>query len=387
MRKQGIAFTQWSNHLDHLAPICELLDIPVIVDTPELAEIAAQFYPGLRVRLEHDPKSDALIDYEVVFHATRVPRSVPREVGFPRHMRFVHCPHGWSDKVWWNKWMALEDVTLIYGDAQLRLFEEYGTAPYLKSYVRAGNYRYRYYLEQRKRLDRLVAERVYARLDPHRATILYTPTWNDIDSSSSFFAACAPMIEQLPKHYQLIIKIHPLMDYQAQARVDQLIASCSNRHRVVCLKEFPLVFPLLSCAAIYIGDRSSVGYDYLAFRRPMFFLKTEDQRHVGVSRLDACGTAIHESQFGELYDVIDRAMGVHAERFLPAQSEMWKTCFEPIVPGPELAAGIEAAVASERDDDSFEVPAELQAEKQRQLVHLDLHTRERWLRLLPWRSR
>jgi hypothetical protein len=383
MSKAMIGVSNWSNHLDHLVPICDALQIPIIVDTPQLAEIAAKFYPRVSVRVEGE-RSDALMDYQVIFTATRVPRSKPRAVGFPRHVRTVHCPHGWSDKFWWNKWMALEDITLIYGDAQLRLFEEHGTAKYLNQYVRVGNHRYQYYRAHQAAFDRLVDAEVFHRLDPDRETILYAPTWNDIDGSSSFFAACAPLVESLPPRYQLVIKLHPLMDFKSRAQTDELVRACGNRDRVVILKgDFPLVFPLLARAAIYLGDRSSVGYDFVAFRRPMFFLKTASQR--AHERLETCGTTIEEGDYANMFDIIERGRDVHEKQFRPVQDAVWQDCFEPTASFDAIVRGIAEAVAGDRnDDDGFEVPPELMSELGKQGAHLGLQQRAPWMRLLTW---
>ena len=388
MKKPGVAVSQWSNHLDHLVPICRVLDIPVIVMTPELVDVAARFYPQVKVRLESKAESDALTDYEVVFHATRIPRSMLREAGLPPSIRFVHCPHGWSDKAWWIKWMALEDVSLIYGPAQLRMLEEHGTARYLNRSVRSGNFRYEFYRSHQDELDDLIERELGDKLDPALDTILYAPTWNDINASSSFFAACEPLIEKLPARYQLIIKIHPLMDFLSQAKVDELIRGCATRGRVVCLRQFPQIFPLLSRAAIYIGDRSSVGYDYLAFRRPMFFFRPTGQRAGAPEPIDRCGTTIAEDSLQNVYDIIERAVTSDQQKFVAAQEALWNDCFDPPVSESTLSARIEEACRDDRNDaDGFEIPPDLLAERQQQVEHVGLQGSARWMRVFTCMSK
>ena len=43
------------------------------------------------------------------------------------------------------------------------------------------------------------------------------------------------------------------------------------------LIEFPYIYPLLEFCDIYLGDCSSVGYDFLHLNRPMYFLNPHNR--------------------------------------------------------------------------------------------------------------
>ena len=78
----------------------------------------------------------------------------------------------------------------------------------LKAHVITGNYRHLFYLQHRAFFD-AIAEREIKRHLREGKTILYAPTWRDYEKSSSFFDAIHLMIETLPDHYNLIVKLHP----------------------------------------------------------------------------------------------------------------------------------------------------------------------------------
>jgi CDP-glycerol glycerophosphotransferase (TagB/SpsB family) len=48
-----------------------------------------------------------------------------------------------------------------------------------------------------------------------------------------------------------------------------------TRTKVRLLEHFPPIYPLLDRTDAYIGDMSSIGYDFLAYERPLFFLTKE----------------------------------------------------------------------------------------------------------------
>src|SRR5690606_38510599 len=62
---------------------------------------------------------------------------------------------------------------------------------------------------------------------------------------------------------------------------------------------FPLIYPLLKQVDFYLGDYSSIGYDFLYFDRPLFFLGALKQ-----TPLQACGLTIKNSP---IYETIKNA--------------------------------------------------------------------------------
>jgi len=54
-------------------------------------------------------------------------------------------------------------------------------------YVVVGNYRYTYFKQNRAFFDHVVKEEVLSRFSKPQPTILYAPTWLDLEESSTFF--------------------------------------------------------------------------------------------------------------------------------------------------------------------------------------------------------
>ena len=48
-KSAGLIYGKLAHHLDHIAPLCSLMQIPLIVTEEEIARAARQFYPGVEV--------------------------------------------------------------------------------------------------------------------------------------------------------------------------------------------------------------------------------------------------------------------------------------------------------------------------------------------------
>ena len=68
--------------------------------------------------------------------------------------------------------------------------------------------------------------------------------------------------------------------------------------------DFPPVYPLLAQCACYIGDYSSIGYDFLAFDRPLFFLPSGKPTSAYHSPLYACGKVILPEDLPHLRHIV-----------------------------------------------------------------------------------
>jgi hypothetical protein len=62
-----------------------------------------------------------------------------------------------------------------------------------------------------------------------------------------------------------------------------------NRRGVYFLNEFPAIYPLLEKVSAYIGDHSSIGYDFLYYDRPLYFLEKKEK-----APLQECGRAVED---------------------------------------------------------------------------------------------
>ena len=169
-----------------------------------------------------------------------------------------------------------------------------------------GNYRYRYFKQHRDFYDQVIEKEIrFAKKQP---TILYAPTWLDLEESTTFFDAHEAILGKLPSEYNLIVKLHPRLELDDTAQYYHIVGKYESRPNILFLKDFPLVYPLLAHSDIYLGDTSSVGYDFLPFNRPMFFLN-KYKRDPGIdpeAYLFRCGVDIAPEQYGELYSIIEK---------------------------------------------------------------------------------
>ena len=191
-------------------------------------------------------------------------------------MRFVYCPHGNSDKGYSQKEGIPKDISLVYGSHMRDLLRE--KYP-IDSLIEVGNYRLSYYRQNQKFYDALVRQTVS--IDPQKKTLLYAPSWEDGENSTSFFEVCAKFIETTEKDFNLLIKLHPfLLEYQI-GKTMRIMALYEERAHF--LIDFPPVYPLLHLADAYMGDFSSIAYDFLSFDKPLYFFK------VGNLPIHRCG--------------------------------------------------------------------------------------------------
>jgi len=64
--------------------------------------------------------------------------------------------------------------------------------------------------------------------------------------------------------------------------------------------DFPPIYPLLEKSAFYIGDYSSIGYDFLYFNRPLFFVSSTSTFSSYCSPLHRCGIPLHPEDLSKL---------------------------------------------------------------------------------------
>lgn len=269
MRKIAI-HTGADTYLDHLGVLAILLNTPLILTEEKTYEIAKVFYPELDVILKSPLELSVEYlarEFDAIFESghTWAFELIPIfKLLFHKNMRVVYCPHGNSDKGNTQKNHLPKDISLVYGKQMIDLLAR--TGQQASSLVETGNYRLPFYRQRQKFYDTLVRERIP--IDSNKKTILYAPTWADGENNSSFFHS---NIETLSKQFNLLIKLHPFLERDHPAETDRIIAKYKN---AIFITDFPAIYPLLSLADAYLGDFSSISYDFLAFDKPMFFLGT-----------------------------------------------------------------------------------------------------------------
>lgn len=296
--------------------------------------LGQKYYPGLHAeKIDYDEMTPEFLiaNYDVLYLSEQWDRHSFHEkfhlleLKYGKTLRHVHVPHGFSDKGFYLRKTANEDIPLLYGPHMLDMLKHYGVFANLRQYVISGNYRYAYYKMYAPFFDKVVQEEVTNRFaNPDLPMILYAPTWKDLEESTSFFEGCSSVIDHLPPSQNLLVKLHPRLELDDPGMCYHLVGKYEKKPNVLFLKDFPLVYPLLAKAALYIGDMSSVGYDFLPFNRPMFFLnqqKRDPKTDRGLT-LFQCGVEIHPDRYGEIHSIIEKALPRDQEQFSEVRQKM-----------------------------------------------------------------
>ena len=299
------------NHLDHLSPIAYLMNVPMLIDEEFLIDTMQRYYPQVEtVYVDHHAKILETIanNFDFLFVSCsnyRADLSPLFEIIFRKNIHFWYCPHGNSDKMY--KQFENQEFVFIYGN---QMKERLNKAGYYHTYdgiVRTGNYRLYFYRKYQEFYDRLVEKDIFSKLSKKNRTILYAPTWIDQEKNSSYFDITHSMIDQLPDNYNLIIKIHPWMVHQKAGYIAHIEECCNDRPNLSVLPLYPLIYPILKRTDIYLGDFSSVGYDFLYYNRPMFFFEPKNRIKTRSysNYLHCCGIVIPQSYYSSLFSFIE----------------------------------------------------------------------------------
>jgi len=337
-RSIGLNPMGYLHYTDHLAPICIMMNMPLLFTDAELAEKAKNNYPDLTVDVvDWQTLSPTYLTehYDVLYSSDlwtkeRFKRNFTEaEQYYQKNMRYVHCPHGFSDKAFWLSKCVEEDITLVYGKLMLELFERENVLDRLQDYVVTGNYRYQYYRQHRSFYHQLIDEEIYGKLSVGELNILYAPTRKDLLSATSFFSAIQPLLKTLPKKWNLIVKLHPNMVYDHLNDIFRVLRGDENTSNTLFLWDYSLVYPLLDKVDIYLGDTSSIGYDFLAFQKPMFFLNEENREPNDDNTLFTCGTSITPKNYDKIYQIIEKQLPLEEKLFGEQRRLIYEKAFAP----------------------------------------------------------
>lgn len=329
----------WAPHyIDHLAPLCYFLGIPLIVTEEQIAKILAIFYP--QVSTYHisalDLPEKIVKCLKILFVCT--PRILVKETLFfaetlhKKKIYSIWCPHGNSDKGHKSAHMEAlnkEEISLVYGKKMIDFLKQKGAFSQLKATIEVSNFRLFYYQENKKFYDNLLQAHVLQKLPLGEKNLLYAPTWQDGEESSSFYEATPHLIKHLPKEWNLIIKPHPNLALKEEALYASLVKLSQNHPNVLFLIDFPPIYPLLSAIDFYIGDFSSIGYDFLKFKKPMFFLnqqKRSKESDQGLY-LYQCGTEILPCDYPNIYTIIQNTLPKDDSLFSSLRKEVYQYTF------------------------------------------------------------
>lgn len=278
------------HYLDHLGILCEGLNIPLLVTELETFQVAQQYYPDIDIRhVEHCHLSleylseiaDVIFESGHTFAAELIPLMQMMQ---GKRARFVYCPHGNSDK---KAPHLKKDISLVYGDHMYDHLIKTGEKEWIEQVVVTGNYRGAYYRSKKKWYDRKLSQTLDHQLDPTKKTILYAPTWDQ----NKWYPQALQVIEELGDSYNLLVRLHPFLPEMFPVESEKIQALGA-----IHIFHFPSIYPLLNRCDYYLGDRSSIGYDFLCFDKPLFFLKDNQ------GEIYECGLTLHS----KIRDTIER---------------------------------------------------------------------------------
>jgi len=335
--------TEGIHLLDHIAPLASLHQFPLIVTEEENALLAAKYYPEVELRYWPDLEfrlKDLAAEFDTLIECKYWQPHVKQlfRTCFNKEMRLIFCPHGQSDKGYGAPLLApyaLQDVVLLYGDLLKEMLQELNIWDSIQAYATIGNYRLHYFQKHKERLRALAEKEVFSKLTRTNKTLLYAPTWRDADQSTTFFDSVKNIIDALPAHWNLLLKIHPLLEKRDPTLYYRLAILEEKKSNFLLLNDFPLVYPILEKIDAYLGDYSSIGYDVLPFQKPMFFLQNPK---LPPARLHSCGIKVEQNIFKEIET---------AESFKEAQSALCLRAFAPYE--PQWRESIKKSTLEQRD--------------------------------------
>ncbi len=327
-----------STHLDHLGVLSAILKIPLIVTEKKTFQLAKRYYPQIDVTLMEmaDLSMDFLCShFDAIFESGKfwsLELKAFMNLLYQKKMRFVFCPHGNSDKGHSLKEHPEQDVFLVYGNHLHNHLQKTGALDKIQSVVATGNYRYPFYKQHRAFYDQLAEEEIFSRFKQKKKTILYAPTWQDRENPTSFFQATEELIAQLSPTYNLLIKLHPFLVEDHLAKVLSVQYRHEDHPAVYFVDDFPPIYPLLSRADIYLGDYSSIGYDFLAFDRPLYFFNpiegsAKETSHARYTGLATCGIEIPHFQKTELNRFFQETIAHCQSDLSPMRKELYNYSF------------------------------------------------------------
>lgn len=321
MKRAAIHLNTSDHLLDHIAPLCSQLKMPLFI--AQEPSIARHYYP--QIEIHHAPDFERewpefVQKYDTIFQCgywSFAFKQMIRDL-YQKDVHLVFCPHGQSDKTAHLGPYQEQEIILLYGPLMKDMLTELGLYPPHQQKIIIGNYRLAFYLSHKNFYDDLAEREIFSKFKKKQRTVLYAPTWQDAENSSSFFSLTRRLVESASDHWNWIIKPHPLLEDRHPGSYYRMLKIIQNRPNICLLEHFPPIYPLLNRTDIYVGDASSIGYDFLYFERPMFFAKTTK-----ISRLMQCGEMLDPDSPMQSIEELLPGMG----RLIPKQRALYRYAF------------------------------------------------------------
>ena len=229
-------------------------------------------------------------------------------------------PHGQSDKgarSFFFEALQEEKGALVYGQKIIDFMRE---KKVFAKPIQIGNFRREYFLKHQAFYKKEIQL-------PAGKNFLYAPTWDDSESNCSFWTALPDLASRLPVECNLLVKLHPNTIRKFEPEIEILIGRYAKKKNLIFLPSWPPIYPILNQCSAYIGDASSIGYDFLSVDLPMYFLNKNQ-----TVPLHRCGTSIDPKTFDFPLE----------DRFSEERKELYRYTFDPSVNWDQVKGEIDA---------------------------------------------
>lgn len=334
------------HYIDHVIGVAELMESELILISPAQVKILKEHFPETPYRLlSGDCRArghQILREYEVRFNPwfwerkwSRV-RYVENGKVIEKCIRSISTHHGVSDKGYvspeFYNGMENEDICLLAGDRHKKLFKTLGLDQSLNSTPVVGNIRAQYYLKHKAFLDGQAEKHVFSRFEKRQPTIFYAPTWIDCEDNSSIQRGGLELLRNLPDNYNMVFKPHPILWQNRAVELYRLLSELKHKKNLVFIQDYYHIYSVLDRCDIYVGDHSSVGYDFLWTKRPMFFLNQagRDPENDPGLYIYRCGTEVKLEDFPHFYEIMERELPGNEDRFAKVRKSVYEEAFTSV---------------------------------------------------------
>lgn len=318
-----------SERLDHLGIFATQQKHPLLINQIDICTACEKFYPMIEKKYVPNHKlnfSELESEYDGVIHSSRW---IDKKNYLLDNSKFEFCylPHGNSDKDIGREGeygLVIQDRMFVYGDQMYEILKEGGTLDYVSRIHFLGNYRYAFYTAHKTFFDSQFDAAFPKVAQSTKQAVLYAPTWDDDVNGSSFFQVGERVIKELKERFMVMIKLHPKLFGSKDGRALQLKKKYCNDPNVQFIDRYPPIYPVLNKTDIYLGDYSSVGYDFLTFDRPMYFIDSSRSTR-SCQPLHSCGVLINPDK--SISDQIENSLNENRIQYKNQRNNFYNFAF------------------------------------------------------------